>query len=84
MKDKIKAFVREAKEDPYTRGIFVGGAVALTTTIGTAVLIGANFDSKNVYIPDAVIDQIREHGPLLARKAGQPLIALTIVQPIES
>lgn len=83
MKDKLKAFVEKAKNDPYTRGILVGGALGITATVGTAIAIGANFDSKGVYIPDRVIDQIREHGPILARKDGLPALVLCEFIPAE-
>lgn len=81
MKDKLKAYIEKAKTDPYTRGILVGGVVGIASTVGTAIVIGANFDRTGVYIPDAVIDQIREHGPILARKDGLPAVVLCAFTP---
>lgn len=76
LKDKIKTQYNRLKQDRFSQGLLVGGAVAL----GTSIAIGANFDSKNIYIPNHIIDRLVENGPAVAVKNGT-LISLAVVDP---
>lgn len=72
MKDKIVARLKAAKEDPFTRGIAVGGAIGIQVTLLSAIALRVNFDNKGVYIPENLIDYIYETGlPVLCNKAGR-------------
>lgn len=80
MKDKIKAQYYAIKEDPFRRGYIIGAAVGIGSMLGASILMRANFDAKGLYIPDRLIEQMRqmEDGAILASKKDD-LIALILV-----
>lgn len=80
MKDKLKAYYEKAKTDKFTQGILVGGVIGISATMASAFALRVNFDNKGVYIPDHLIDQMRETGlPILAKKNGLPAVILHAV-----
>lgn len=75
MKDKLKARYEAIKQDPFQRGMVVGGVLGITATVVSSYALRVNFDHRGVYIPDAAVDYIYTTGlPILAFKNGRQIV----------
>lgn len=68
MKDKIKARYEQLKRDPFAQGMFLGGVIGVASFTATAIVLKANFDGDGLYIPDTLIEAIKDDGFAVARK----------------
>jgi hypothetical protein len=82
MKDKIKARFNEFKNDPFVQGMLVGGVIATTSVLVTGRIVGLNLDHKGIYVPDALINQLRETGESLLAQKDDVQIAIALVPEV--
>lgn len=82
MKDKIKARFDEFKNDPFVQGMLVGGVIATTTVLVTGRIFSLNFDRNGLYVPDALINHLRETGESLLAQKDDVQIAIALVPEV--
>jgi hypothetical protein len=82
MKDKIKARFDEFKNDSFSQGILVGGVIGITSVLVTGRIVGLNFDRNGLYVPDALINHLRETGESLLAQKDDVQIAIALVPEV--
>jgi len=85
LKDKIKARYNEIMSDPFSRGMVIGTGIGITSVVLACKMIQPNFDPKNLYIPEPVLEKMRSTAEqTVIATNGKNIVLLSLLSDLDS